>query len=227
MSEELIENIRLKAAEHGIDTFGTCSLAEVKSSYPEHIGNLADGFRSALVFGIPLPSACLDNVIDKPTPIYMHHYRQLNYILDRFTMQAAIMIEMAGAKALAIPASQIISWKPIPRGHISHKMLAAAAGLGWRGRNNLLVTMHHGSQLRLASILTDLPLKQSNSPENLNCGTCRSCITSCPASAIKENPEDFDVMACSQKLAEFQNIPLIGQRICGVCVKACKPKNNI
>ena len=223
MSESLVEQLKSDAATGGISVFGTCSLEELEKDRPGLLDELPGGFTRALVFGIPVPGACLEGIVDAPTLIYFHHYRQLNYMLDRFTARAAITIEAAGHKALAVPASQIISWKPLPRGHISHKLLAAAAGLGWRGRNNLLVNPRHGSRLRLASVLTDLPIDASNSPIESKCGSCMDCIKLCPAGAIKENPDDFDVTACSEKLHEFQKLPFIGQRICGVCVKACKP----
>jgi epoxyqueuosine reductase QueG len=147
-------------------------------------------------------------------------------MLDRFAIQAAVALELSGAKALAVPASQITAWRPLPRGHISHKLLGAAAGLGWRGRNNLLVTPRHGARIRLVSVLTDLPVEAANSPLEFGCGSCRECIELCPAGAIKQDPHDFDAQACSEKLAEFSKIRFIGQRICGICVKACKPTTN-
>lgn len=223
MSESLVEQLKSDAADGGISVFGTCNLEELALDYPDLLTELPGGFTRALVFGMPVPGACLAGIVDRPTLIYFHHYRQLNYILDRFATRAAITLEAAGASALAVPASQIVSWTPLPRGHISHKLLAAAAGLGWWGRNNLLVSPRHGSRLRLASVLTDLPIDASNSPVESKCGSCRACVPACPAGAIKDDPEDFDADACSGKLAEFSKITFIGQRICGVCVKACKP----
>ena len=102
MSEELIEKIRLKAADQGIDSFGVCYLSEAASAYPEMIGDFEKKYKTAIIMGIPLPSASLDDITDAPTPIYMHHYRQLNYILDRYAMQAAIAVQQAGGKALTI-----------------------------------------------------------------------------------------------------------------------------
>jgi epoxyqueuosine reductase QueG len=224
MSEGLINNLKLEAASCGIDTFGVCNLEQLATDYPDILGEVQGRFTHAVVFGIPLPPACLEGITDSPTLIYFHHYRQLNYILDRFAVQAAVSIQQAGFNSIAVPASQIISWTPLPRGHISHKLLAAAAGLGWWGRNNLLVTERHGSRIRFASVLTDIPLDARNKPIESRCGSCRACVASCPAHAIKENPRDFDSPACSDKLAEFSKLPFIGQRICGICVKACAPR---
>ncbi|MEO0077238.1 MAG: 4Fe-4S binding protein, partial [candidate division WOR-3 bacterium] len=104
--------------------------------------------------------------------------------------------------------------------HLSHKRIGVAAGLGWIGRNNLLVHPQYGSQFRLVTILTDMPLA-TDTPLNSDCQDCRKCIEVCPAQAIKERPEDFDHMKCFEQLKEFQKKGYVGQYICGVCVKAC------
>ena len=88
-------------------------------------------------------------------------------------------------------------------GHVSHKMIARFAGLGWIGRNILLVNPRYGSRVRYVSILTDMPLKiDGENPDS--CGSCRKCISACPAGAIKERPEDFDLNACYQQLDYFR-----------------------
>ena len=103
---------------------------------------------------------------------------------------------------------------------VMEKPLARNAGLGWIGRNNLLVNPVHGARIRLVTILTTLPL-QHDHPVNGGCGSCRRCLTLCPAGAIKERREDFDHLACYQQLCLFRKRDHIAQHICGVCVKAC------
>jgi len=73
------------------------------------------------------------------------------------------------------------------------------------------------------TILTDIPLAVDK-PLTDNCGTCRDCITTCPAKAIKEQQQDFDHLACFAALKEFQRKKYVPQYICGICVKACKGK---
>jgi epoxyqueuosine reductase len=154
--------------------------------------------------------------------LYLHHYRQANYRLDRIALDLTALIQRAGGNAIPIAASQIVDWEG-QRGHLSHKALAHAAGLGWRGRNNLLINPIYGARVRLVSILTDLPLL-IDSPLNSFCDQCRRCIAACPAGAIKEKVEEFDHWGCFEKLKEFRNNYHVGQYICGVCVKACKPQ---
>jgi epoxyqueuosine reductase len=172
--------------------------------------------------GIRLSDAVLEEIDDHPTLLYLHHYRQANYILDRIAFHVAALIQHMGGKALPIAASQIVDWEG-QKGHLSHKGLAQGAGLGWLGRNNLIVHPEYGARIRLVSVLTDLPL-QVNGPLGGSCGECRQCIPLCPAGAIKEQVGEFDHLGCFKKLKDFRNRYNIGQYICGVCIKACKPQ---
>jgi len=143
----------------------------------------------------------------------------VNYQLDRVALRTADRLQAAGGVALAVPASQIVAREPM-RGHVSHRLLGWAAGVGHLGRHGLLVHPAYGAQVRYVSVLTDAPLPAGR-PSKAECGSCRACIRVCPADAIKERREDFDLAACECKLTEFTKLPAIGQHICGVCLRAC------
>ncbi|MFC1498320.1 hypothetical protein ACFLS1_07615 [Verrucomicrobiota bacterium] len=207
------------ARDIGAKTFGIADLVELKKKIPNLLNNVPGDYSRAVVFGMKLQKAALESIIDKPTPIYFHNYRQANYQLDRAALLVADRIQDAGFKALAVPASQYISKEPLS-GHISHKLLGQTGGIGYIGRNNLLVHPQHGSQMRYVSVLTNMPL-EDDKPYTGDCGSCRACIEVCPANAIGERPDDFDLNACISKLNEFTGISFVGQHICGVCVKAC------
>ena len=57
-----------------------------------------------------------------------------------------------------MPASQIVDWEK-QTAHLSHKKIGELAGIGFIGRNNLLVNPEIGSRFRLATILTNMPLE--------------------------------------------------------------------
>ncbi len=206
----------------GFSLFGTADISGIRDSFllPE---NLKDRVGFAVSMGKRLVTGVLDDILDRPTPLYFHHYRQINYFLDRGAMLLASRIQDLGFRAVPIPASQVIDW-PKQRAHLSHKKVGEMAGLGRIGRNNLLVTPEFGSQFRLVTILTDMPLEAGN-PSNADCGTCRTCIGVCPADAIKERREDFEHIGCFEMLKEFRNKGLVGQYICGLCVKACSGRS--
>ena len=177
-------------------------------------------FPLAVVMGKRLSDPVIDDIPDHPTALYFHHYRQMNFFLDRAAFLLADHIQSQGFAALAIPASQLLD-KARHRGHLSHKHAGRLAGLGWLGRNNLLINPGLGARFRLVTVLTDMPLA-ADGLLDAGCGTCRACIAVCPAGAIKERQEDFDHQACYEKLEEFRRRTLVSQHICGICVKACR-----
>ena len=83
-----------------------------------------------------------------------------------------------------------------------------------------MVTPEHGAQVRLVTVLTDMPLPP-DSPLRQDCGECLECIAACPAGAIKETAAEFDHHACFELLKEFRKKRYVSQYICGVCVKSC------
>src|SRR5262249_17815863 len=57
--------------------------------------------------------------------------------------------------------------------------LAKGSGLGWRGKNTLLLNRDAGSYFFLSELYTDLPLP-IDGPQGEHCGSCRKCIDLCP-----------------------------------------------
>jgi epoxyqueuosine reductase len=71
---------------------------------------------------------------------------------------------------------------------------AARAGVGFYGKNTMLITRHHGSWVVLGTLVTDVEIEQS--PElSLDCGECRLCIDACPTGALDE-PGTLDATRC-------------------------------
>jgi epoxyqueuosine reductase QueG len=179
-----------------------------------------DNLPYAICLGVHLSDKVLEGIEDGPTPLYFFHYQRVNILLDEMALRITFRIQNQGFNALPIPASQVIDWKK-QRGHLSHKHVAKEAGLGWIGRNNLLVNPRFGARIRLVSVLTDIPLKP-DAPIGRNCGSCRDCIPVCPAGAIGEKPPEFDYMGCYEKVKALCKERNIRHHICGICVKACR-----
>lgn len=174
----------------------------------------------AISFGLVLSGGVLDTLEDGPTQLYLHHYRQLNYRLDMIGYFLGRSIERDGFRAIPFAASQVVDWKS-QRGHINHKKIGVMAGLGWIGRNNLLVNPRFGSGVRYNTVLTDMPL-DPDQERGLQCGECRACIAACPAGAIRNDRHEFDHHGCYDMLNRFRKERNIGHHICGVCVKVCR-----
>lgn len=223
MPYRLHESLAARLKMHGVSVWGVADLEAARkgANRAEAVPAWAcEAFSRAVVIGARLQDGVLEQIEDRPTPLYFHHYRQANFFLDRVAFDIARLLQEAGHSALAAPASQVVSREPM-MGHVCHRTLGHAAGLGWWGRNNLLVHPEHGSRMRYVSVLTDAPLA-AGAPTEGKCGDCAACASACPAGAIRKSAADFNLAACRAKLDEFVRLPFIGQHICGVCVKACR-----
>jgi epoxyqueuosine reductase len=210
------EEIRKNLEHFGVEVVGFGAIPE-----DVELHEVEEKFPRVIVFGYILSKSVLATIKDRPTLIYKHHYKTVNWLLDQTAYHLVRFIEEKGHKAIAIPASQTVDWDK-QRGHISHKRLAEEAGLGFIGRSGLLVHPQLGAQVRYVSVLTDLDFEPSKKID-ANCGTCKKCIEVCPADAISE--DGVDIKRCYEKLREFSKIRGIGQYICGVCVKVCDGQN--
>ncbi|MFC1862499.1 tRNA epoxyqueuosine(34) reductase QueG [Thermodesulfobacteriota bacterium] len=79
---------------------------------------------------------------------------------------------------------------------ILERSFAYSSGIGFWGKNNMLVIPGYGSYFYLAEILTSVPLQVPEiDPMESKCGSCTSCIDSCPTGALCK-PYDMDASRC-------------------------------
>jgi epoxyqueuosine reductase len=109
----------------------------------------------------------------------------------------------------------------------NHKMAATSAGIGWVGKNGLLISPLHGPRLSLATVLTNAPLAADSPFEKSGCGECTLCRDHCPSKAItgaewsRSNPfvELVRLSECrGHKTAGRQ---VAGKPNCGLCITVC------
>lgn len=111
----------------------------------------------------------------------------------------------------------------------SFKYAATRAGLGWIGKNDVVITERYGPRVRLSAVLIDAPLAcgtpvtQSRCPDD-----CFRCLDACPCKALrgvkwdaeKLRAEIIDYHRCNRMRSAF--IPRLGRKsACGLCLAAC------
>ncbi len=207
------------AIARGAALFGVAPMDKLSPGHCALSPSTLHGLDRAISIGFHLSKRILADIVDGPTKLYFFHYQRVNILLDQLALQVTDFIQRQGWEALPIPASQIIDWAN-QRAHLSHKHVGVLAGLGWLGRNNLLITPQYGAHQRLVTVITNMPLK-IDQPLMGSCGECRACLSSCPAQAIKEEPQNFDHQGCFQMIKNLIKKAGLSQNICGLCVKAC------
>ncbi len=217
-------NLKNLAITLGADIVGFCQLpAPPVKGLPAYL--------YAVSIGVKLSDGVLKTIDGAPSFMYFQHYRTANALLDQIGFRIAREIEKSGYGALPVAASQSLGKNNPYYGVLPHKSAAVLSGLGFVGKSGLFLSTDYGSKIRLATVVTDMPLTNELPVIENGCGDCKLCQQACPAGAIygeaptTDGERNFDAEKCSRYMKEhFQDV---GRgSVCGICIKVC-PKNKL
>lgn len=217
----------------GADYYGVADLNDAGDFIKKQGGINVHQYPRAISLGIILLDAIVDDLprrFDNSVAVnYKHSYDIVNLRLDMITSRMAGIIQKEGYSALPIPASERYDDERICA-VFSHKLAANLAGLGWIGKNCLLITPEVGPRVRWASILTNAPINATGSPMKNLCGDCRECVDICPVNAFsgasfrKEDEREvrYDARKCEQYFEVMEEAGKLA--VCGLCIYKCPSK---
>ena len=210
--EQLTSALKARAAELGFTLVGACAattptgaamldewlargyagtmeyLAERREAYA-HPDRVLEGARSLLMLGLPYRTT-------EPAPIAAGQGRVARYAWGTADYHDVIR------KKLHDLADYLRELEPtaVTRGVVDtapllEREFAQRAGLGWVGKNTLLLNRQAGSYFFLAALLTDAELVYDEPFEADHCGSCTACLDACPTQAFPQ-PHVLDGSRC-------------------------------
>lgn len=184
---------------------------------------------SGVSIAVTIPKEIVRSISDGPNEKYLKTYYELNAKLDELAVACKEYLQERGYQALAQTVDSVKEFGNY-RTWLPHKTVATSAGIGWIGKNALLVTKEYGSAVRITSVVTDAPLKTGKAIRESQCGGCMVCTNACPAGAVSgklwnsglDRDEFVDIEACRSKGRGMVKERLGKElTLCGICIAAC------
>lgn len=208
-------------------------IRDLFSAYPDIIYGFADisycsykeDYRSALVFAVPYGEQLTpDNYTE---PGFEQGIQTAKGRLETVADEIEQILQKHRVKYCIPPVAQENETEL--RALFSFKTAAAQAGIGWFGKNDVIITERYGPRVRLSAILIDeifaygQPITVGRCPDD-----CTKCIDICPCKALKnqqwtigkDRSEIIDYQKCNRMRSAF--IKKLGRKnACGLCLAAC------
>ena len=182
-------------------------------------------YRSALVFAVPYGGQ-----------LTLRNYTEAGFeqgiagaraVLEEIVAQIERLLTDSGVKYYVPPVAQSSETELVAP--FSFKFAAVNAGLGWIGKNDVVITEKFGPRVRLSAILIDAEFPYGERVEQSRCPEgCRLCVDICPHGALTgvqwdihvKRRELIDYQLCNRKRSLF--IKSHGRKnACGLCLAVC------
>ncbi len=248
---DLVQRLATRAAELGFDLFGITPAVTVEgyhrlvewidAGYAAEMDYFADrlpayrdpglvlaGVRSVIVLSYPyhtLPRFVRDGNANQRAEGKIARYAWGD--VDYHDLIHPLLTDLKSLIRSACPDAEargVVDTAPL-----MEREFANLAGLGWAGKNSLLLNKRRGSYFFLACLLTTLDLPPSAPHETAHCGTCTRCLDACPTDAFAA-PGVVDSRRCISYLTIEHRGPIaaelrpgIGDWLfgCDICQEVC------
>jgi epoxyqueuosine reductase QueG len=214
-----------------VDYVGFADLRKHQAELARFGGDIVSGYDSGIAIGLAIADSIVDHLpersnVNVAAEYRIHGYDVLNARLSFIASAVSSFLNREGFRTLPIAVAETTDVEGNSP-TVSHKMIAHIAGMGWIGKNCLLITPDHGPRLRLISLLTNAPLETIDNPLEQRCGECDECTRICPVNAIRgrnyvtgESRElRFDATRCRDYVDSMAKERRYA--VCGMCLYAC------
>ncbi len=203
-------------------------LSDRREAY-EHPRHLLEGVRSLVMLAMPYATEAPGETTSGDGRVSRYAWGGIDYhdlIRERLHQLADSLRELVPAAT----TRGVVDTAPL-----MEREFAQLAGLGWIGKNTLLLSKHAGSYFFLAALLTDQELVYDTPHATDHCGTCTACLDACPTDAFVA-PYVLDATRCISYLTiELQDIipaelrPGMGDWAfgCDVCQDVCPWNHDV
>ncbi|OPX45233.1 epoxyqueuosine reductase [Ruminiclostridium hungatei] len=187
------------------------------------------GYGYGIIIAVELTPCIISGIENGPTPEYYDEYLRVNTLLNSLGEYAEGLLKNKGFEALALTQKVVEIHPETKSTRLPHKTVATRAGIGWIGKNAMLITRERGSAIRLTSVLTNCPLEAGIPINGSRCGSCTVCRDSCPGGAITgrewnvemERAELYDAFKCRKTARERSRRIGVDESLCGLCILKC------
>ena len=201
----------------------------------EDLGLTLEGVRSVVVVAQEYFRTDAPGVPEDPARGVVARYaRGADYhdVLKDRLMELLLWLR-AEAPALGV-APEVRGVPYVDTGPVLERELAQRAGLGWLGKNTMLIHPRRGSYFFLGLLLLDLELAPSGPFGADHCGSCRACLDACPTGALLGRDQTGAPVMDARRCISYLTIelkgpipralrPAMGNRIfgCDICQEVC------
>lgn len=208
-------------------------LQQLLEKYPEIIYGFTDilyspyasEYQSAFVLAVPYgEQLTLKNYTEER---FEKRIQDARKVLEDILLQISEILNIHKIKYYIPPVAQNNEENLIAP--FSFKYAAINAGLGWIGKNDVLITEKYGPRVRLSAVLIDEPFTYSQKITKSNCpDSCKMCVDICPYQALYNTNWNIDTLRsdmidyklCNQKRSLY--LEKHGRKnACGLCIAAC------
>jgi len=188
--------------------------------HPRHV---LDGVRSVVMLAMNYATAAPLPPSPRQARVSRYAWGNADYH-DLIHQRLAALVERAQALVPGGSMRGVVDTAPL-----LEREFAQLAGIGWIGKNTMLINKQQGSWFFLAALLTDQLLEYDAPHEADHCGTCRACLDACPTDAFPE-PYVLDATRCISYLTIELREPIprelregVGDWLfgCDVCQEVC------